>query len=102
LPTVYRTEWCLKAAQAGKAVLCDKPILNASDAKEIVEACAKHKVHYMDNTMWMHHKRTHMVKQLIKEQGAEKIGKICRVNASFSINILAKPGNIRWNAKVGT
>jgi len=45
LPTSQHVEWTLKAAQAGKHVLCEKPmLLKASEIALIREAAAKHHV----------------------------------------------------------
>ena len=42
LPNSYHVEWTLKAAAAGKAVLCEKPLaLNADDAARLVSECRR-------------------------------------------------------------
>lgn len=48
LPTYMHKEYVVKAAKAGKHVLCEKPIaLNVKDADEMVAACSKAKVKFM-------------------------------------------------------
>ncbi len=48
LPTFMHKEWVIKAADAGKDILCEKPIaLNLSDADEMIEATQKAKVRFM-------------------------------------------------------
>ena len=48
LPTYLHPEWVIKAAAAGKSVICEKPIaLTVEDADRMVEAAEKHKVIFM-------------------------------------------------------
>ena len=58
LPTGMRKEWVIKAAEAGKHVLCEKPCaIHAADLREMTAACAKNKVQFMDGVMYMHSQR---------------------------------------------
>src|SRR5580698_4351538 len=58
LPTALRKEWVLRAAAAGKHVLCEKPCgVNAADVREMISACKKNHVQFMDGVMFMHHPR---------------------------------------------
>lgn len=58
LPPSMHAEWTIKAAAAGKHVLCEKPLAGcASEAREMVAACAEHGVQFMDGVMWLHHPR---------------------------------------------
>ena len=44
LPTGLRKEWVLRAAAAGKHVLCEKPCgVSAADVREMIEACRQHR-----------------------------------------------------------
>ena len=48
LPTYLHPEWVIKAAAAGKSVICEKPIaLKVEDADRMVEAADKHKIIFM-------------------------------------------------------
>jgi predicted dehydrogenase len=48
LPTFLHKEYVIKAANAGKDVICEKPIaLSVEDAEEMIEACKKNNVRFM-------------------------------------------------------
>ncbi|MCM8814890.1 MAG: Gfo/Idh/MocA family oxidoreductase [Candidatus Omnitrophica bacterium] len=48
LPTFLHKEFVIKAAEAGKDIICEKPIaLTIEDAKKMVDACRKKKVRFM-------------------------------------------------------
>ncbi len=45
LPNFMHKEYTIRAAQAGKHVICEKPMaLNAQECREMIEACEKHNV----------------------------------------------------------
>jgi len=83
LPTGLRKQWVLRAAQAGKHVICEKPCGNcAEDVREMLEACRRRGVQFMDGVMFMHSARLREI-QSILEDGAT-IGAISRITSSFS------------------
>jgi predicted dehydrogenase len=66
LPTSLHLEWALKSAQKKKHILLEKPpALSVQELDIIIEACNTNGVQLMDGTMWMHHPRTHRMKQLL-------------------------------------
>lgn len=96
LPTGLRKEWVLKAAAAGKHVVCEKPCaVSIADLREMVEACRQHRVQFMDGVMFMHSRRLDQLRSVL--DGPEGIGAIQRINTVFSF--CAPPefftGNIR-------
>ncbi|MDA0840555.1 MAG: Gfo/Idh/MocA family oxidoreductase [Planctomycetota bacterium] len=83
LPPAMHAEWTIKAAEAGKHVLCEKPLAaNTAEAREMVEACRQNGVQLMDGVMWVHHDRSTAMKKIIDED----LGKHRRVTAAFSFN----------------
>lgn len=82
LPTSQHVEWTLKAAAAGKHVLCEKPIsLNASDIKSLIKARDKHNVIISEAFMVTYHPQWLKVRDLIAKGS---IGKLRHVQASFA------------------
>lgn len=80
LPTAFKKEWTIKAAQHGKHVLVEKPLPeNMEDLQEMVDACLKHNVQFMDGTMWLHSVRTDEIQKILPS-----IGTIHRINAAFT------------------
>jgi predicted dehydrogenase len=83
LPTGLRKEWVLRAAAAGKHVLCEKPCgLNLADVREMTEACRKHKVQFMDGVMFMHNPRMQRLREALDD--GKSIGHIKRIMSVFS------------------
>ena len=82
LPTSHHIEWSVKAAEAGKHVLCEKPIsLKASDIKRLIKARDKHKVIVSEAFMVTYHPQWLKVRELITK-GA--IGTLRQVDAAFT------------------
>src|SRR5262245_62824369 len=74
LPNHLHAEWTIKAARAGKHVLCEKPLaLTVADVDEMVAACRQAGVVLAEGFMYRHHPQTMKVKQLL-DDGA--IGKL--------------------------
>jgi len=82
LPTGIRAEWVIKAAEAGKHVLCEKPCgVNAGELKAILDACRANRVQFMDGVMFMHSARLPLLRQTLDD--GETVGEIRRVTSQF-------------------
>ena len=56
LPNDMHAEWTIKAAEAGKHVLCEKPLaMTSAQAQEMVDACAESGVRLQEAFMYRHH-----------------------------------------------
>jgi len=92
LPNSLHAEWTIKAVQAGKHVLCEKPIAVTVEQVDAMAAAAqKAGVVLAEAFMYRHHLQTLKVQELVAS-GA--IGKLRLVHGSFTYN-LARPGDVR-------
>src|SRR5260221_5017064 len=67
LPHPFHAQWAIKAAEAGKHVLCEKPLaLNYAEAMAVVEAALRHEVFLMEAFMYRCHPQTREMLELIR------------------------------------
>ncbi|MCL4146692.1 UNVERIFIED_CONTAM: hypothetical protein GTU68_025892 [Idotea baltica] len=98
LPTSHHVEWSVKAANAGKHVLCEKPIsLKATDIKKIITARDKNKVLVSEAFMVTYHPQWHKVRDLLAKG---TIGKLRHIDASFTY-FNTDPKNMRNRPELG-
>jgi xylose dehydrogenase (NAD/NADP) len=94
LPNSMHMEWTIKAAQAGKHVLCEKPLaVTIEEVDAITAAAQKAGVVVMEAFMYRHHPQTFKVKELV-ESGI--IGKLQLIRGSFTFK-LSDEGDVRLN-----
>ena len=87
LPNELHRPWVLAAADAGKHVLCEKPLaLDAREAARMVEHCRSRGVVLMEAFMWRHQPRTTALRAMLAEG---TIGELRLVRSSFSFPIEA-------------
>lgn len=81
-PHPQHAEWAIAAAEAGKHILCEKPLtLNYPEAMVVVEAARRHGVFLMEAFMYRCHPRTARIVELVREG---KIGPVRLIKAAFS------------------
>jgi xylose dehydrogenase (NAD/NADP) len=100
LPNSLHAEWAIRAADAGKAVLCEKPLaLDATEARRVAEHFAERNVPLMEGFMYRFHPQNSHALKLVKD-GA--IGDVREVRAHLSVDIMADAaGNVRFDKKLG-
>lgn len=93
----HHHEQVIKASEAGKNILCEKPMaLNSRQAEEMVEACSRNNVLLAVNYVHRVHPHVIKAKEIIKNQ---TIGKLVSVNVSFNMDF--PPGsNFRFNKEL--
>jgi predicted dehydrogenase len=83
LPTAVRKEWVIRAANAGKHIICEKPCaVSTADLQDMLAACRRNHVQFMDGVMFMHSPRLERLRALL-DDGA-RIGPVRRITAVFS------------------
>jgi predicted dehydrogenase len=101
LPTGLRKEWVLRAAAAGKHVICEKPCgISFADVQEMTDACRKNRVQFMDGVMFMHNPRLLRVRKVLDDK--KSVGSIRRISSAFSFcgNDEFSRGNIRLDGRL--
>ena len=98
LPTSHHVEWTIKAANAGKHVLCEKPIsLKAADIKKIIAARDKNEVLVSEAFMVTYHPQWLKVRDLLSKG---VIGTLRHIDASFAY-FNTDPNNMRNQPELG-
>ena len=83
LPTGLRKEWVLRAAAAGKHVVCEKPCgVSFADVREMAGACRKNRVQFMDGVMFMHNPRLQRIRGVLDDDNS--VGPVRRISSAFS------------------
>lgn len=99
LPNHLHMEWTIRAAKAGKHVLCEKPIaLNAEEAQRMADECAKAGVVLAEAFMYRHHPRYDRIKEIIR---SGEIGDIRGIHSTFTFNSAGHKGNVRFRKDWG-
>ena len=85
LPTGVRKHWVIRAAEAGKHVLCEKPCaVSTADLREMIACCKLHGVRFMDGVMFMHDPRFHHLREILAD--GETVGEVRRTSSAFSFS----------------
>ena len=97
LPNALHCEWTVKAAQAGKHVLCEKPItITLEELDQVERAASANRVTIFEAFMYLHHPQTRRAKALIQ---AGKIGQVQQINSWFHFYLPPERAeNIRLSA----
>jgi predicted dehydrogenase len=98
LPNQLHVPWTKKAAEAGKHVLCEKPLsMNAAEARTLLAVRDRTGVKISEAFMVRSAPQWLRLRELLRER---RIGKLRAVNAHFSyFNV--DPANIRNSAETG-
>lgn len=99
LPNHLHKEWAIRAAEAGKHVLCEKPLaLTAAEAEEMAAAAAKAGVVLAEAFMYRHHPRWSRIRAIL--DGGE-IGDLRAIRGAFTFNNAEDLANIRLKPEWG-
>ena len=96
LPNSMHFEWTVKAAEAGKHVLCEKPIADdEAQAREMAAACERNGVLLVEAFMYRFNPRLGRIRELLAEG---RIGEPMLLFASFAFNLR---GSGNWRLGTG-
>ena len=99
LPNHLHVHWSIRALEAGKHVLCEKPIgLSSAEGQQLVDAGKQHpNLKLMEAFMYRHHPQWQRARQIVREGG---IGKLLTIQSAFSY-FNDDGDNIRNRADIG-
>lgn len=98
LPIGLHKEWAVKAAKAGKHVLCEKSLAESYAAvQEMVSVCQEERVHLFENFMCDYHPQHEKVLSLMK---SGEVGKVFLFEGMFGCPPF-NPTNIRYSKILG-
>lgn len=98
LPNSLHCEWTIRALEAGKHVLCEKPLAsNTAEAEQMADAATRTGRVLMEAFHWRYHPLAARMKQVI-ESG--ELGRLRDIETSFCIPF-PSPGNIRFDYALG-
>lgn len=98
LPNHLHAEWTIKAVEAGKHVLCEKPLAISVDEVDAIHAAARrHGRIVAEAFMYRHHPQTLKVLEIVRN-GSLGILKLIRGSFSF---VLTREGDVRLNPEWG-
>jgi len=93
LPNGLHCEWTVRALEAGKHVLCEKPLAaNAAEAERMADAAKRSGKVLGEAFHWRYHALAGRLREII--DGGE-VGRVRHVEVSFCIPFLV-PGDIRY------
>ena len=73
LPNSMHLEWAIKSAEAGKHILCEKPLgITADECRQMVKAARENNVLLTEAFWYRHHPQNLLVKDLIAQERWER------------------------------
>jgi predicted dehydrogenase len=98
LPNNLHAEWSIRAVEAGKLVLCEKPLATSfDDAEAMFAAARKHNVYLVEGYPYRAQPQTLKLRELLAR---DEIGQIRIIQASFGF-LLGDAANIRLDPDLG-
>jgi predicted dehydrogenase len=98
-PHPHHREWTLRAAAAGKHILCEKPMgMNHAEGLAMIQAARQHDVLLMEAFMYRCHPQTARIVDLIRN-GA--LGRVCMAQAAFGYYAEYDARHRRWARSLG-
>lgn len=100
LPNGLHVEWTLRALEAGKHVLCEKPLSRrAEEVERVFDVADSAELVVSEGFMWRHHPQTAKLAQLLAD-GAIGALRLVRVGFSFPLEAERSPNDARFSAEL--
>ena len=97
LPNALHCEWTVRALEAGKHVLCEKPLAsNAAEAERMAEAAEKSGRALVEAFHWRYHPLAARLVEIVRNE----LGAIRRVETAMCVPFVI-PGDIRYRYELG-
>ncbi len=98
VPNAMHALWAHEALEAGKHVLCEKPLApTVAEAKRLFETAKRHDRVLMEGFMYRHHPQTQRARQLLRE-GA--VGQLQAMRLSFNFKTNDPSTDVRYSAEL--
>ena len=98
-PPAFHAAIAIKALEAGKHVLVEKPFsMNAVEAQRVLDAAERAGRRVFEAYHYRHHALWHRIVDVCRS-GA--LGRIVSLDAAFHAPIAKSAGEFRWNASIG-
>lgn len=98
LPNALHLEWILKALDAGKHVLCEKPLaMSVAECEEIARKAAQTGLKVLEGFMYRFHPRFEKLQELL---ALDAVGKLTFIHVAHSFDA-GEDDNIRWYTGLG-
>ncbi len=98
-PHPWHAAWAIRAAEAGKHVLCEKPLtLRRADTARVIAAAGRHGVLLMEAFMYRLHPQTRKLVELVR---AGAIGEVRLIRASFNVLMAFDPAHRMFKRELG-
>ena len=92
-PNSLHADWIVAAAEAGKDILCEKPLVaNTHDYRRVIEACERNGVNLMEAFMYRFHPQHQKVREFID---SGRIGELVSMHARFHFAMDRTSGEVR-------
>ena len=99
LPAGLHAEWSIKALEAGKAVLCEKPFsLDLSQARAMVEASVRYGRPLFEALHYRHHPVMMHAVEIVR---GGSLGRLLDAEAVFETSITYREDELRWRRELG-
>lgn len=95
LPNALHADFCIRAARAGKHVICEKPMaVSVEECDAIINACVQHKVKLQVGYRLHYEPYTQEVQRMVRER---TFGEVRYVSADAAYHSKTDPGQWRLN-----